>query len=326
MINIAGLQFNWVDLVILVILAYFIVSGITHGFWVTMANFLAFLGALLISLRLYPFAAALLRQNFSMSHAVSNAVGFLAIAVVVEVALGIILGHIFKKFPNNFSKKKGWKLLGAFPSLGEGLILIAFILTLIVSLPVAPKVKEGISESVIGSRILAKTSGAEQIVNEIFGGVVEDSLTYLTVKPGSGKRIVLTTQVVNLSIDETTEAEMLVLINKERKERGKEELEVNTEALLVARAHAEDMWERKYFGHFSPEGKNVGDRLESAGVDYGIAGENLALAPTLTTAHTGLMNSEGHKQNILDSKFRRVAIGVIDNGIYGKMFVQIFTN
>jgi uncharacterized protein YkwD len=52
----------------------------------------------------------------------------------------------------------------------------------------------------------------------------------------------------------------------------------------------------------------------------------LALAPTLATAHTGLMNSEGHRANILEPKFKRVGIGVIDNGVYGKMFVQVFTD
>jgi len=72
--------------------------------------------------------------------------------------------------------------------------------------------------------------------------------------------------------------------------------------------------------------KNQIDRLEKAGVSYSIAGENLALAPTVQTAHTGLMNSEGHRANILEPQFKRVGIGVIDNGIYGKMFVQIFTD
>ena len=94
----------------------------------------------------------------------------------------------------------------------------------------------------------------------------------------------------------------------------------------MARDHATDMWERKYFGHVSPEGKDVGNRLREAEVDYNYAGENLALAPTVSTAHVGLMNSEGHKENILDQNYYKVGIGVIDNGVYGKMFVQVFTN
>lgn len=48
--------------------------------------------------------------------------------------------------------------------------------------------------------------------------------------------------------------------------------------------------------------------------------------PTVIVAHNGLMNSEGHRANILSPEFSRVGIGVIDNGIYGKIFVQIFTD
>lgn len=56
------------------------------------------------------------------------------------------------------------------------------------------------------------------------------------------------------------------------------------------------------------------------------AGENIALAPTLETAHQSLMNSPGHRRNILDPDFGRVGIGIVDGGIYGKMFTQNFAN
>jgi uncharacterized protein YkwD len=94
----------------------------------------------------------------------------------------------------------------------------------------------------------------------------------------------------------------------------------------VARDHARDMWERQYFGHVSPEGEDVGGRLREADVSYSFAGENLALAPTVATAHNGLMNSEGHRENILEEGFTQMGIGVIDNGVNGKMFVQVFTD
>jgi len=45
-------------------------------------------------------------------------------------------------------------------------------------------------------------------------------------------------------------------------------------------------------------------------VSFRTAGENLALAPTVQIAHTGLMNSPGHRANILHSQFGRVGIGI----------------
>ena len=58
------------------------------------------------------------------------------------------------------------------------------------------------------------------------------------------------------------------------------------------------------------------DRMRDAGIVFGTAGENLALAPTLDIAHDGLMNSPGHRANILGTQFRKVGIGVLDGGVY----------
>ncbi|KKU17513.1 MAG: hypothetical protein UX25_C0008G0014 [Candidatus Woesebacteria bacterium GW2011_GWC2_45_9] len=324
--KIPSLNGNWVDLAILLILIYFASEAWRHGVWVILADFVSFLGALLISLRAYKFTAGFLRTNFSLSHSISNALGFLITAIILEALFGYILGHVLTKLPKKYWQNKWSKFLALLPAVGEGIILIAFILTLIMGLPLKPSIKNDVVDSKIGSYILRQTSGAEKAVNEIFGGVVEDSLTYLIIKPGSKESVPLSVERAELSVDTVSEGEMFKLVNEERRKQGTKELIWNPEIVPVARAHAKDMWERKYFGHYSPEGDDVGDRLDKVDIRYSLAGENLALAPTLSTAHNGLMNSEGHRANILEPKFRRVGIGIIDNGVYGKMFVQVFTD
>jgi uncharacterized protein YkwD len=61
-------------------------------------------------------------------------------------------------------------------------------------------------------------------------------------------------------------------------------------------------------------------------VRFSTAGENLALAPTVQIAHTGLMNSPGHRANILRPQFGRVGIGIMDGGRRGLMVTQNFRN
>ena len=68
---------------------------------------------------------------------------------------------------------------------------------------------------------------------------------------------------------------------------------------------------------FEPLRRQVAIRMRDAGVVFGTAGENLALAPSLDIAHTGLMNSPGHRANILNRSFTKVGIGVLDGGPYG---------
>jgi uncharacterized protein YkwD len=317
---------NWIDLLIVIILLVFVSEVGRVGFWVILADFVSFLGSLLISLRGYQYAAGFLRANFSLPHSLSNALGFLFTAVVIEMILGYLLIAAIKRLPDKYFKVWWNKFLAVLPATGEGLVLVSFILTLIVSLPVNPKLKSDVSKSKIGSYLVRQTVGIEKGLNEIFGGVIEDSLTYLTIRPGSRESIPLNIDSRTLSVDEISETEMFKIVNAERRKAGVTELSWAPQIVPVSRAHARDMWERSYFSHVSPEGRDVGDRLGEAGINYNFAGENLALAPTLAMAHNGLMNSEGHRANILEPSFKKIGIGVIDNGIYGKMFVQVFTD
>ena len=44
----------------------------------------------------------------------------------------------------------------------------------------------------------------------------------------------------------------------------------------------------------------------------------------MTVAHRGLMESESHRENILQPDYAEVGIGVVSAGVYGRMFVQLF--
>jgi len=319
-------QGNWIDLVIIAVIMYFVIDSWGVGLYVIIAHFLSFLLSLIISLQAYSFFSIFLKNTFTLPNSVSNAISFFLMAGLSQAFLGFVFLSLIRNIPFKYWKKSWNNIAGVIPSFGQAIVLISFLLTLIVSLPLSPLVKRDITKSKIGGFLIIKTSVFENKLNEAFGGLAEDALTYMTVKPETNAPIPINSEKGDLTVDITSENEMVKLVNMERSKVGVPELTLRSELMPIARAHAKDMWERNYFGHYSPEGKNVADRLKSAGIYYSFAGENLALAPTLQTAHTGLMNSEGHKKNILDPDFKRIGIGVIDNGIYGKMFVQIFTD
>lgn len=64
--------------------------------------------------------------------------------------------------------------------------------------------------------------------------------------------------------------------------------------------------------------------MKAEGISYKTAGENLAGAPSVDHAHTSLMNSAGHRRNILNPAFTHIGIGIINGGPYGMMFTQMF--
>ncbi|HYC29684.1 MAG TPA: CAP domain-containing protein, partial [Chitinophagaceae bacterium] len=133
-------------------------------------------------------------------------------------------------------------------------------------------------------------------------------------------------KVANPRVREDLEAKMLELVNEERAKQGLKPLVADPELTVVARAHSKDMFARGYFSHITPEGKTPSDRIREAHVRFLVAGENLALGQTLAICHQGLMNSPGHRANILQPSYGRLGIGILDGGIYGLMITQNFRN
>jgi uncharacterized protein YkwD len=122
------------------------------------------------------------------------------------------------------------------------------------------------------------------------------------------------------------ESEMLQMINYERAKEGLRPLVADPDMTQVAREHSDDMFERGYFSHYTPENVSPFDRMKQVNLKYIHAGENVSMAPTLASSHRGLMKSPGHRENIMKPSFGRVGIGIMDGGRYGIMVTQDFRN
>jgi uncharacterized YkwD family protein len=120
------------------------------------------------------------------------------------------------------------------------------------------------------------------------------------------------------------EGKMLELVNQERQKLGLKPLKIDMRLVDLSRKKSKDMIDKNYFGHTSPTYGTPFDALKNNGISYRYAGENLAGAPTVERAHSGLMNSPGHRANILNPNFTHIGIGVVEGGPYGKMFTQTF--
>lgn len=326
--NIPSLHGNWVDLIILAVSLFFFVEGLVDRFIPSSFNLLGFILTYASALKFYPIAAYLLIANFSLPRGIANALGFFAIAVIVEGLYNIMSSLVYRSIPQSLKASRLNHYLGFIPAVGNGLILTSFIVTLVVTLPTAPHIKKAILDSRIGSTLVLRTQAVEGQINKVFGQAVNETLTFLTVHPDpkSKDRVDLRFSTNEFTVDESSEEKMLALVNKERRERGRSELQSDDKLVELSRAYAKDMFERGYFSHYNPEGQSPFDRMEKAEISYTAAGENLAYAPNVDVAHTGLMNSEGHRANILSADFGKVGIGVIDGGIYGKILVQEFTD
>ncbi|MGI6129022.1 MAG: CAP domain-containing protein [bacterium] len=120
------------------------------------------------------------------------------------------------------------------------------------------------------------------------------------------------------------EARLFELANQARVEAGLKPLQLDMRLVETARIKSADMVSNDYFGHISPTLGSPFDQMQRAKISYRTAGENLAGAPTADSAHSGLMNSPGHRANILNPNFTHVGIGIAKGSQYGIIFTQQF--
>lgn len=322
---------NFIDFVIILVILFYSIEGASAGFISAFLDLLAFLISFAAGLLFYSFFGKLLVDNFSIPSGFANAIGFFIGAFLIEIIASFIFRNfvadkLFKFWPQNFTRSFN-NLLGAFMGTFSAILLLSFILTMVVTLPLSSFVKHAVSSSKIGRVLTANTQTLSKTINSVFGGAVNETLTFLTVEPKGNESVNLNFKIREYKIDEIAEKEMLLMVNKERTSRGLGALSPGSNALIeVARNHCGDMFERGYFSHYTPDGLSPFDRMLNAGVSFAAAGENLALAPNVELAHRGLMQSPGHMANILSEDFGRVGIGVIDGGVYGEMFCQEFTD
>ncbi len=315
---------NWVDAAITATLIFFFFFSIGRPFIIEVLDLISFVLAFVFSFNYYNFPAKFFETQFKIPHGLSLVLGFMSMWFISELIFYLIVRVIIPKLPKINIPWGG--ILSVIPAVLRGLIFTSLFLVMVATFPIQPTIKKAVLDSKLGSEILKYSYALEKPVKGVFGGVTNDTLTFMTVEPKANEKVNLGFQTDQFSNDSVSEQKMFELVNEERTSRGIKALTWDTHLRDIARLHSADMFKRGYFSHFSPEGKNVADRALVQGVDFLVIGENLAYAPNVGAAFKGLMNSAGHRVNILSIDYHKIGIGVLDGGIYGEMFTQVFSN
>jgi len=122
--------------------------------------------------------------------------------------------------------------------------------------------------------------------------------------------------------------ELIKMTNEQRKANNLPPLVYNELLTKAAINKANDLLKDDYFKHNSPDGKDFSDWVRDVGYDYVHTGENLAMDfITNDGVFEGWMNSGKHKENILNTNYKEIGIGVVTgvfNGRRTAMVAQIF--
>ncbi|QYE99258.1 CAP-associated domain-containing protein [Paraclostridium sordellii] len=130
--------------------------------------------------------------------------------------------------------------------------------------------------------------------------------------------------VFNEQLKYSFEMQTIDLINSERDKNDLDRLNFSEKAKISSEKHSEDMKENNYFDHLNKENETPFDRMKKEDIIYSIAGENIAAGQINSVyAHEALMNSLGHRKNILGD-YENVGVGVSFGGHYKIYYTQNF--
>jgi uncharacterized YkwD family protein/spore coat assembly protein SafA len=131
--------------------------------------------------------------------------------------------------------------------------------------------------------------------------------------------------IPNIDDVKALENEVIRLTNAERSRNGLQPLKTNWELSRVARYKSQDMVNKGYFAHNSPTYGSPFKMMETFGLRFSAAGENIAKGQrTPQEVVNAWMNSPGHRANILSASYMEIGVGVAKDSAGRLYWTQMF--
>jgi uncharacterized protein YkwD/uncharacterized membrane protein required for colicin V production len=323
-----NLPFSPIDAAITALVGYAVWNGYRSGF-ITTAYGLATWILSFVAAVLFQGQAALLIERLGLVPAMARPIAFVAVIIVVQGLLSVAGHFALTPIVKSVHRLSPWaqtvdKVLGVLPSAVRSMFILGVVLAAMVVSPLPTDLKAAIESSRLARGLIERVSAVQPQLAALTGGLGDNVPLFVTKLGAEESERLDVPDRLTLVTDAAAERQMFDLVNEERVGAGLNPLEWDDRLVPVARAHCEEMFRLKYFSHHSPVSGSPFDRIKAAGIAYSRAGENLAYAQSVTIAHRGLMQSQGHRENILRPEFTRMAVGVISAGLYGRMFTQLF--
>ena len=322
---------EYIELFVYIFIVFFVINGWKKGFLLQFFYLMVLLISIALSFRYSDQVGSYISSWFNSNIQLSEIFGGVLIFITV-----LTVSSFFQNFLANNQKQRdvGNKLLGGFVSLLVSNLILTLIFT-ITSIISVPQFFEDTLENSNLVSFYTDTSGTPQQALELITGT--DLIKVVSrIKDLTGKSSVVVGEqgcieipkysLSNLLNNNEQKDELYALLLTERSKQNLAPLELSEKLSNIALNYAYVMYQDGFWCHKNPKnGELVGDRLSKQGFPYIDIGENLALSSSVRSGHISLMNSESHKNTILDNEFKRVGIGIV-SGPLGLIIVQIFSS
>ena len=319
-----------IDFLLGLYLAGLAVRGWLRGFVKELLDLVGLVLGLVVAFRVSAPLGDFISDRFDVTPEWARIGAGIALFLIVSTALATAAHHIAKlmRLPGlNLANR----LAGSGFALAWGIALILVVASVLRALPMPSAVNEQLDDSVVVTALASPESPTQQVFQRVVGDEVLDTLLALgpligdrnVVLEGDDSIAIPPAPADELTPDPAAADDVYLLVNRARSETGAPPLAWSDALAEVAMGHAMDMYTNGFVSHVSPTTGTVGDRVRAARIPLSVIGENLALAATPRAVHSGFMESDGHRANILRASFDRVGVAAVD-GPLGLMVVQVF--
>lgn len=283
-----------------------------------------------VAFRLSRPAGDYLHTTYGLSPETARVVAAVGLFVAVGLAAGIV-AHFLTRVMSIPGLSLANRLGGAGMAVLWTVFLVLVVASVARALPLSGPLDDAMARSRVLSAIAAPDALPQVTFQRLAGDRVLDSVLALEDLFNQRRLVVGGEDSVSIEPAEpddlapsAEDARLLLdLINSERVSVGLDPLAWSDGLAVVAAAHADDMYRHGFIAHRSPSTGTVNERVESAGIPVNTVAENLALAASGRAVHAGLMESQGHRSNLLGGGLDRVGIAALQ-GPLGLMVVEIF--
>lgn len=319
-----------IDFVLGAFLAGLLVRGWLRGFVREALDLAGLVVGVIVAFRLSAPLGDLLTDRFGIASEWARLGAGIVLFVAVGTAMAVLahyMGRVMSLPGLNLANRVG----GAAVAAAWGVLLVLVGVSVIRAFDPPDTIATALDQSSVVTAIAAPGAVPQEAFEEVAGDEVLATLIALRESVGQRRVVLEDGETLPIPAAEPEElsdrpddaADIYARINVARAGEGADPLAWSDGLAEVARAHATDMYVNGYVSHVSPATGNAADRVSAAGIRVLSVGENLALATSSRAVHQGLMESPGHRANIVRPEFDVVGVAAV-RGPSGLMVVQVF--
>ena len=147
---------NWIDLVILAVLAFYAWRGYSTGLIHLLVELCGIVVSFLIAVKYYSIGSHLVKTYISVPKTLDDPLGLVLVWLVIEVAYYFFVPSIMKLLPRPVKNSKLNKYGGLLASFVKGVIIVTFAVLVCNLLPLSGRVKTDLHKSKIANFLLSE--------------------------------------------------------------------------------------------------------------------------------------------------------------------------